>query len=725
MTARLLNHNDNMKIRKLLTLTGVALVLAILAGVFLIWRSDQLRWRGQVVWMAAMGQVPDLSLMDALRMARPGSGYWLEDLPERRNAYATIKNPFETAADVEAGAATFKTYCAGCHGADARGGTGPALVNRNLKHGDSDWAMLRTVRDGVSGTSMPPHADWDYKRMWQAISYVRSKDTAHANTDEAAPSLSAKIDVPYEELKSVKEPGADWLLYGGAYSSVRHSSLTQVNRDNVTRLAPLWVHQFHRLGDRIQTTPLVRDGVMYVTHATSVIALDARDGSQIWEFNRPLPPDALSCCGITNRGATILGDRIFVGTIDAKLVALSARTGKKLWEVAVAPDYAHGVSITSAPLAFGDTVVTGAGGGDYPTRGFLAAFDAATGKPRWRFDTIPGPNQPGHETWPNNDAWRTGGGSTWITGSYDPEQDIVYWGTGNPAPNHNAATRKGDNLYTNSVIALRGKTGEKLWYFQFTPNDDHDWDSVQTPILVDRPQGDAPRQLIWANRNGFFYALDRDTGKFLHGAPFVKQNWAKGLDAKGRPERIPESSPSPSGTLVWPGVQGGTNWWSPSYDPSLDLMFVPALEHAGLYYSTNRSKPETGQLFLSGYTEAAPGVHHEQQVVAIRASDGTVVWRHHGAPSLDDDLHLGGLCSTAGGLVFAADDRTFFALDARDGRTLWQFPTGARIAASPMTFMVDGKQVVAIASGRDLFAFGLVGATGDTGPALSTAAARH
>jgi alcohol dehydrogenase (cytochrome c) len=707
-----------MKIRTVVKLAALALVLAVLGGAFLIWRSDQLRWRAQVIGMAAMGEVPDLSLGDALRMARPGSGYWLQDLPERRSAYATIKNPFETAADVKAGADLFKNNCAGCHGADAGGGTGPALVNRNLTHGDSDWAILRTVRDGVQGTSMPPHADWDYKRIWQAISYVRSKDAGHAHADEQAPELSAAIDVPYEELKTVKQPGADWLLYGGAYSSVRHSSLTQITRDNVARLAPLWVHQFHRLGDRIQTTPLVRNGVMYVTHATSVIALDARDGTQIWEFNRPLPQDALSCCGITNRGAAILGDRIFIGTIDAKLVALSARTGKQLWETAVAPDYAHGVSITSAPLAFGDLVVTGAGGGDYPTRGFIAAFDAATGKPRWRFETIPGPNEPGHDSWPANEAWRTGGGSTWITGSYDAEHDVVYWGTGNPAPNHNAATRKGDNLYTDSVVALRGKTGEKLWYFQFTPNDDHDWDSVQTPILVDRAQGDSPRQLIWANRNGFFYALDRESGKFLHGAPFVKQNWAKGLDAGGRPVRIATSSPSPTGTLVWPGVQGATNWWSPSYDPDLDLMFVPALEHAGIYYSTEHSKPETGQLFLSGYTEAAPGVPHAQQVVAIRASDGSVAWRYRGPPSLDDDLHLGGLCSTAGGLVFAANDRTFFALDSHDGKQLWSFPTGARIAASPISFTADGRQIVAIASGRDLLAFGLVGT-----PASPTVAA--
>ncbi len=372
-------------------------------------------------------------------------------------------------------------------------------------------------------------------------------------------------------------------------------------------------------------------------------------------------------------------------------------------------DYAQGLSITSAPLAFGNLVVTGVGGGDYPTRGFIVALDADTGKERWRFLTIPGPGQPGHETWPG-DSWEHGGGSTWLTGSYDPQNDVVVWGIGNPAPNHNAVNRKGDNLYTDSVVALRGATGELLWHFQFTPNDDHDWDSVQTPVLVDRPQSPVPHQLIWANRNGFFYALNRADGTFLHGAPFVKQTWAQGLDAHGRPIRKPNTSPSSTGTLLWPGVQGATNWWPPSYDPQQDLMFVPALEHAGLYYSTGSLQAKSRELYLSGYTEAAAGVPHFQEVVAIHAADATIAWTHRGPASEDEDLHLGGLTSTAGGLVFAADDRTFYALDSGDGKLLWSFPTGGRIAAAAVTYTAGGEQLVSISAGRDLITFGLVGA---------------
>ncbi len=698
-----------MKLRSVLKVAFAIIVLGGAAAAFAVWRSDSLRWRFQAVAVVAEGRIPDLSLGDAIRMAMPGSGYWLEDLAERGSAYATIKNPSTSSADIKAGEQTFKENCAGCHAADAHGGTGPSLVNRQLTHGDSDWAMLRTIKNGVAGTSMPPHP-WDYTRIWQTISYIRLQDSTHARGDDAsAPALTASLNVPYEELKAAQAPGNDWLMYGGTYSGARHSSLTQINRDNAAHLAPKWIYQFRKIGDRIQSTPLVRDGVMFVTHAGSVMALDARNGSLIWQFDRPLPADALACCGVVNRGVALLGDRLFVGTVDAKVVALSVRTGKKLWETGVTSDYAQGLSITSAPLAFGNLVVTGVGGGDYPTRGFIVALDADTGKERWRFLTIPGPGQPGHETWPG-DSWEHGGGSTWLTGSYDPQNDVVVWGIGNPAPNHNAVNRKGDNLYTDSVVALRGATGELLWHFQFTPNDDHDWDSVQTPVLVDRPQSPVPHQLIWANRNGFFYALNRADGTFLHGAPFVKQTWAQGLDPHGRPIRKPNTSPSSTGTLLWPGVQGATNWWPPSYDPQQDLMFVPALEHAGLYYSTGSLQAKSRELYLSGYTEAAAGVPHFQEVVAIHAADATIAWTHRGPASEDEDLHLGGLTSTAGGLVFAADDRTFYALDSGDGKLLWSFPTGGRIAAAAVTYTAGGEQLVSISAGRDLITFGLVGA---------------
>lgn len=697
-----------MKLRTFFQLVGIGALVAVAVAAAAIRRSDSLRWRFQVVEMAAAGEVPDLSVSDAVRMVLPNSGYSLEALPSRPNAYATIKNPRTSDMDLHAGRETFRGNCAACHGADARGGTGPALVNRRFTHGESDWALLRTIKYGVPGTSMPPHP-WAYTRIWQAVTYIRSLDASHPReASEAAPKIAASIAVPYDELKGMQQPGKDWLMYGGAYSGTRHSSLASINRDNVAKLAPRWIHQFKRIGNRIQMTPLVRDGIMYVSHAGSVMALDAGNGTIIWEFDRQLPSDALACCGLANRGVTLLGERVFVGTVDARLIALSARTGRKLWETVVAPDYAEGLSITSAPLAFDNLVVTGVGGGDYPTRGFIAAFDVETGREKWRFATIPGPGEPGHETWPG-DSWRTGGGSTWLTGSYDPVNDIVFWGIGNPAPQLNTANRKGDNLYTDSVVALRGATGEKLWYFQFTPADDHDWDSVQTPVLIERPQSAAPHQLIWANRNGFFYVLNRVNGQFLRGTQFVKQTWARGLDANGRPIRIPGSSPSPRGTLVWPGAQGATNWWSPSYDPDLDLMFIPALEHANIYYSAGNLRARSRELFLAGYTEAVPGVPRFQEIVAVRSSDATVAWTYKGPQSADLDLHIGGLTSTAGGLVFGSNDQTFYALDSRDGKLLWSFPTGAHIASAAVAYTVGTEQLVSISSGRDLITFGLVG----------------
>ena len=706
-----------MKTKRLLW-GGLALVLLGVAGAALvIWRVPDLRWRAEVVGLVASGRVKDLGLIETLHMLKPGSGYWLEGLTETRNAYMSIHNPFVSANDVTAGLNSFRQDCAACHGADGRGReVAPGLIGRALKYGDSDWAMFNTVRRGIAGTSMPPHA-WDEKRIWGVIAYLRSISDAHKQAagssseegSEGEPNREVDVKVPYSELASTEWPGKDWLAYSGSYSGTRHSQLTQIDRTNITRLAPKWLRVFDGAGERIEASPIVRDGVMFLTRTSEVLALDALTGATLWHFNRDPHPEARGCCGNVNRGVAILDDRVFVGTTDAHLIALAARTGKPIWDTAVVADFSNGFSITGAPLAYQDLVVVGISGGDYPTSGFIAAYDASTGKERWRFKTIPGPGEPGHETWAG-DSWQHGGAATWLTGSYDPKLDILYWGVGNPAPDFNASGRAGDNLYTNSVVALRGSTGEKLWHFQFTPNDDHDWDSVQIPVIADRPNSRTPKQLLWANRNGFFYSLNRETGEFLAGAPFVHQTWAAGLDPKGRPIKKPGATPTPKGTLVYPSVTGATNWWSPSYDPKLDLMFVPALEYGGMFFSEEGWEPQPGQLYLAGATGGAPNIPHYTGVIAIKPDTGEVAWKARRPPSMSDDLHLAGLVTTAGGVTFACDDQLFYALDSSNGNMLWSFPTGSRISASPITFEAQGKQYVFVAATKTLIAFALVGA---------------
>jgi alcohol dehydrogenase (cytochrome c) len=696
-------------------LAAALVLLAVSGGATLIWAVEDLRWRAQVLALIATGRIPDLGLLESLPMLRPGSKYWLRGLLETRNPYASILNPESGPDNVEAGAAAFHANCAGCHGADAHGHErSPALVGRTLTHGDSDWAVYRTIRDGVSGTIMPPHA-WQPTRIWQTITYLRSLQAVTQNTTAAEPSkLTRAVSVLSTELATVLEPADDWLTYSGSYSGTRHSTLRQINPDTVIKLAPRWIYQFPPEGDFLEVSPVVRHGVIYAVHLGRVVALDARDGSQIWQFVRPTPPDTRLCCASTTRGLAMLDDKLFFGTADAHLIALSAQDGKRLWDMALVSDYRQGYSITAAPLAYRDLVVTGISGGDYPTRGFIAAFEAATGQERWRFWTIPAPGQPGNETWPG-DSWHHGGGATWLTGSYDPKLDLLYWGVGNAAPDFDASGRKGDNLYTNSVVALRGTTGAKVWHFQFTPGDDHDWDSNQIPIIVDRPQARAAHELLWANRNGFFYVLNRENGGFILGAPFVHQTWAERLDDKGRPVRMPGSAPTPKGTLLYPGISGGTHWWPPTYDPDLDLMIVPALERAGVFFSSPGDRPTQGELYLGGATGLATGLESYWAVRAIRPENGSLAWEHRGS-STSGEVHAAGLMSTRGGLVFAANDQLFYALDARDGKLLWAFPTGARIAAAPVTYAVQGTQYVLIASGHSIIAFALVNGAAVSGP---------
>jgi len=520
----------------------------------------------------------------------------------------------------------------------------------------------------------------------------------------------ATAQVTHERLLgAANEPGS-WLTYSGTYDGWRFSRLDQITRDNVHRLRLKWVHQTRN--PQVETTPLVVDGVMYITEPPSdVTALDPETGRVFWRYRRGMPADVRACCGKVNRGLAMYGDRLYYGTLDAHLVALDARTGSVVWDVEVA-DYEKGYAITGAPLSVKDMIISGIAGGEFGIRGFLDAYDAETGERRWRFYTVPGPGEPGNDSWAG-ESWTTGGAPTWLTGSYDPGSNLVIWGTGNPAPDWNGDARAGDNLYSDSAIALDADTGKLAWHFQFVPHDVHDWDAVQIPVLVDGEWKGEKRKLVyWAHRGGFYYVLDRRSGQFLFGAPFVKVTWADGLTEDGRPIRKPGIDPTEEGVVLWPSVQGATNWYSPSYSPRTGLFYVTIWENPGLY---KKDDPEyvPGEFFFGGIPSIE--VPEKPGYGAVRALDpktGRTAWDFQvvGKPS-------SGVLSTATNVVFAGSyEGYFYALDGETGKELWrQYLGGSDIGAfngaamfnAAVTYLSGGRQLVTIASGQALFTFGL------------------
>jgi PQQ-dependent dehydrogenase (methanol/ethanol family) len=510
---------------------------------------------------------------------------------------------------------------------------------------------------------------------------------------EAAPPSAAAV-------AAVQAPKAgEWPGYHGQPSANRHSPLAQITTANAAKLQPAWSYALPH--PSLQTTPLVADGVMYVTAPNQVCALDSATGREIWCWVRPRG-DARRISGDAakgaQRGVAMLGDRIFFATDDAHMVALNRLTGAMVWQVYMPTGDVGNYGSTAAPLVVGDLVVGGVGGGDAPLLGFLVAYQAATGKEVWRFRTIPRPGEKGSETW-GGKAIAFGGGATWLTGSYDPQSDTLYWPTGNPYPDTDGTDRGGDNLYTNCVVALEARTGRLKWHFQFTPHDLWDWDATEPLVLVDANYRGRPRKLLLqANRNGYFYVLDRTTGEFLLGTPFVKRlTWSTGLDAKGRPQVNPAAKPTAGGTKVCPAVRGATNWYSTAYNPATKLFYVMAVEDCNLYRAA-------GSWFVPYNDPANPP---EKVLRALDIETGKIVWEvpQTGAP----EANYSGVLSTAGGLLFYGESGgTFAAADARTGKTLWHFGTGQAWKASPMTYLVNGKQHVAIAAGGQILAFKLV-----------------
>ncbi len=512
----------------------------------------------------------------------------------------------------------------------------------------------------------------------------------------------SRFDVTFDRLRSAPAEPRNWLTYWGDYQGRHYSALKQVDASNVSRLAVSWSVGMPG-ASALEVTPLVADGVMYTSgQPGQVFALDAKTGQQIWRYERAqknTPPGQINRF---NRGVAMLGNRLFVGTLDAALVALDARTGRLLWETQIA-DPILGYSITSAPLALKDRIVVGVAGGEFGARGFVEAYDPATGARLWRLDTVPAPGEFGHETW-KGDSWQHGGSPTWLTGSYDAESDTLFWTVGNPGPDIDADVRSGDNLFSCSVLALDPATGKRKWHYQFTPGDSHDWDATEDVILVDRMFHGQPRKLLLqANRNGMFYVLDRSSGEFLSATPFVRQTWNTGFDRNGRPKLVKGWDSQPGGSItVYPSLIGGTNFQAPSYSPETGWIYVATADSGQRFLRTPQAY-EQGKQYQGGRGQRAG----DPPVAAIKAIDpetGATQWEH----KLNRVSLSAGVLATAGGLVFAATgDGSLIALNARTGVELWSFPADSSIAASPMSYAVDGKQFIAIAAGKTLYSFAL------------------
>jgi alcohol dehydrogenase (cytochrome c) len=547
--------------------------------------------------------------------------------------------------------------------------------------------------------SLMPAAHLTATELDNVIAFLKNPSPGDAAPAEWKP--AGDLNVTFARLKNARAEPQNWLTYWGDYQGTHYSRLDSIAPANVGSLAAKWTFQFGAGSN--ETVPIVADGLMFVTGPlNNAAALDARTGQPIWRYTRRLPHVAAHCTVMANRGFAILGDRLYMATLDAHLVSLDAKTGSVIWDVPV-DDYEKGFSITHAPLAIDGKIIVGVTAGECGLQGFVDAYDASTGKKLWRQWTVAQKGDPARSTW-SGDSAEFGGGPTWMTGTYDAESDTIFWPTGNPGPDYDGSVRKGANLYTCSVLALDPKTGKIKWYFQFTPHDTHDWDATETPVLIDATfRGKMRKMIIQANRNAFYYVLDRETGQFLAGKAFARQTWAKGLDDQGHPVVIPGTDPTPEGTYVCPDATGATNWAAPSYDPRTNLFFVAVREACATYTSKTR-EPRPG----AGYT--GTGQQDDEDIGApgaIRALDpatGDTRWNF----PIQEGSSSAGVLATSGGLVFAASkDGYLIALDATYGKLLWRYQTGGSIRSSPMSYAVDGKQYIAIASGSTLIAFAL------------------
>ena len=705
-----------MTLRRLALRSGLGLVgfagITFIAFVAVrLFAPPEVQWRLRVLEAKARGDLGEIPLRNLIVWLEPGSPVFLSSVADNPNLHVSIRNILLKSDEATQGKALYTKYCGQCHGDGGHGSMGPNLLSPVANK--SDWSFFSTVKWGKPGTSMRAQPLTD-TQIWQTHAYLRDETLAASgqpNTRVRKAAAAPVVDVDIRRIAETDRTPGQWLTYAGNYAGHRHSPLSQLTKRNVGNLRLAWVAQLRQIDRELQASPIAADGVMFVSEShDGVVALDAGTGEVIWTYRRSVPDGMSLCCGMPNRGVAVLGQTVFVATIDAYLVALDANTGKQRWIVKVA-DYRDGYSMTGAPLALGDRVVVGVAGGEFGIRGFLAAFDAAEGRLLWKFHTVPGPGEPGHETW-SGDSWKTGGAPTWTVGAYDAQQDLVFWGTGNPSPDFQASARPGQNLYTNSVVAIEAKTGRLRWFYQFTPADEHDWDSNQQPILAEIDWlGRKRSAVLWANRNAFFYALDRQTGEFLFAKPFVKQTWNLGFDAKGQPRVAGSARPSASGAVVWPAIMAGTNWWPPSYDASRQLVFVPCSDAAGIYFQSEHVEYKKGERFegsaASYYAQNLPSTAY---IKAIDAQTGDIRWQTVLDSGSEDFVWtVGGVLSTRTGVVFSGYRDYFHAFDADTGKVLWKVNLGARVRGSPISFSLRGKQYVAVAAGHSMFTFSLPG----------------
>jgi alcohol dehydrogenase (cytochrome c) len=668
------------------------------------WTWKRVAWRAHLFARKVEGDVPDLSWRELWFMTHVHGGFALEAFTSQGiSLEGSVINPYVTPADYQTGKRIFSERCSVCHGNEASGGLAPALNHSVLGHGDSDLAMYKVVRDGIARTGMAAVV-MSIQERWQVTGYLRALQfAASSRYADSLPPMD--IHVSSEQIRTAGSAQDLWLTYSGTLDGRRYTPLNEITPQNVSQLRLRWIRQFGTSTGKIESTPIVVGGFIFTTDPPSdVVALDIRSGDIRWSYKGSVPDNLPIDTTASNRGLAILGNVLFLQKLDCVLVAINATNGNVLWQTRVC-DPSDFYTMTGAPLIANGSVVVGVSGAEYGIRGFVAAYDAETGQQKWRFNTIPGPGEFGHETW-KNDGWKSGGGSTWVTGSYDPSLDLIYWGVGNPAPAFNGDVRPGDNLFTDSLVAIHPSSGKLAWYFQFTPHDEHDWDATQTPILADlKIKGVLRRVLCVPDRNGFYYVLDRTTGEFLVGVPFVEQNWAKGLDPEGRPILTSHADLTSSGRLTKPGSGGGINWQNPAFDEKSGLVFVPATEGASVF--TKSPNPKRGNLgFYPGSSGTAGDYDQVSVVRALDAATGLKKWEHFPPPG-GKQLGYSGLLATGGRLVFGESGGFAFALDSATGRELWRVFLGGDTYAAPISLTVDGHQIILVSAGQSLFLFGL------------------
>jgi alcohol dehydrogenase (cytochrome c) len=632
------------------------------------------------------------------------------------------------AQDLGPGRAIFETRCARCHGSDANGGElGPAIRGRLASRDDQQLRAL--IREGLPAQGMPPVAVSDtdmppltaFLRSLQRQPRVEPErgkfpvggktlegvilnqgfNDVQLRTGDGRVHLLRRAGDRYREVTSQ----TDWTGYNGDPGGNRYTKLAQITKANVAQLNAKWMFALPGTG-RLQATPVVLGGIMYVPAANECYAVDAGTGREIWHYRRDRTKGmAGDAAGLTNRGVATAAGRVFMATDNAHLIALDRFTGALVWETELA-DWHQNYFATSAPLAVGNLVVSGVGGGEHGSRGFVAAFDQGTGKEVWRFWTVPLPGEPASETW-GGKGIAHGGAPTWFTGTYDASLDIVYWPTGNPSAEYYGDDRAGDNLYSDCILALDAKTGKLKWHYQGTPHDLWDWDATETPVVLDAAWQGRPRKLLLhANRNGFFYIFDRTDGKLLLAKPFVHNlTWASGVGADGRPVKNPGQEPSAAGTKVCPSQDGATNWYSPSFNPATGLYYVQTFEKCSVYTKADPGTWTAGKEYLGGSQHRPEGEKPARILRAIDIQTGKIAWE---LPQPGPAESWGGTLSTATGLViFGAEGGALMAADAVTGKPLWSFDTNQLWKASPMTYEFDGKQFIAVAAGSTVIAFGL------------------